>query len=135
MANPDTKKLTVYFDGACPLCRREIGFYQRQDGADAIDWLDVSSGARDLGSDLSCEAALKRFHVRTPNGDLMSGARGFAALWRALPKFSLVGRLAALPGVVHIAEFLYRVFLKIRPAMQAGARRLESPATGTNSST
>ena len=27
-------RLTVYYDGACPVCSSEMGFYQRQDGAD-----------------------------------------------------------------------------------------------------
>jgi len=29
-------RLTVYYDGACPVCSREMGFYQRQAGADDI---------------------------------------------------------------------------------------------------
>ena len=24
--------LTVYYDGACPVCRREIGFYRKRTG-------------------------------------------------------------------------------------------------------
>lgn len=37
-------KLTVYYDGACPLCRREIEFYRRRRGADAIEWVDAAVG-------------------------------------------------------------------------------------------
>jgi predicted DCC family thiol-disulfide oxidoreductase YuxK len=36
-------RLTVYYDGACPVCSREMGFYQRQAGADDIQWVDVAT--------------------------------------------------------------------------------------------
>jgi hypothetical protein len=49
-----------------------------------------------------------------PDGQLVSGARAFAALWQTLPAFRLVGRVAALPGVVHGLEWGYRGFLKVR---------------------
>ena len=31
-----TMKLTVFYDGSCPLCTREIAFYRHKDGADQI---------------------------------------------------------------------------------------------------
>ena len=109
---------TVYFDGACPLCRREIGFYRKQRGAEAIDWVDVSADPEKTGADLSCAAALKRFHVRDETGALTSGAAAFSALWRRLPAFAWLGRLSSLPLISHVAEGAYRLFLRIRPAMQ-----------------
>lgn len=110
---------TVYFDGACPLCRREIAIYQRADGASGINWVDVAAnqgGA--IAQDLSHADALARFHVRQPNGELLSGAAAFAAMWLALPRWRWLGRLVSLPGVRHIAEGSYRAFLLIRPAIQ-----------------
>ena len=77
----DNPELTVYFDGSCPLCRREIAFYRRLRGAERLQWLDVSAGAP-LGQDLSCEAAMRRFHVRDAQGRLLSGGAAFARLWR-----------------------------------------------------
>ena len=37
-----TLPFTIFYDGSCPLCRREIGFYQKQIGADQLTWQDVS---------------------------------------------------------------------------------------------
>lgn len=108
-------KLTVYFDGACPLCSIEIAHYKRQTGAEALRFVDVSDPTSDPGPDLPREAAMKRFHVRKPDGELTSGARGFTLIWRALPRWRWAARLAALPGVTPSLELAYRTFLPIRP--------------------
>ena len=110
---------TVYYDGSCPLCRREIGFYRSKDGADTVHWVDVSgTGARELGPDLDPASAMARFHVRDENGALHSGAAGFATLWQALPGWRPLGRIAALPPVTWALERGYRAFLKARPWLQ-----------------
>jgi predicted DCC family thiol-disulfide oxidoreductase YuxK len=107
--------LTLYYDGGCPVCTREIGFYRRCRGAERIRWVNlVQCDDADLGHDLSRESAHARLHARRPDGTLVAGARAFAALWQALPAFRLAGRAAALPGVVHGLEAGYRVFLKLR---------------------
>jgi predicted DCC family thiol-disulfide oxidoreductase YuxK len=120
--------LTVYFDGGCPVCAREIAVYRRQPGAEAVAWVDASSCPEAaLGLDLSREAALGRFHVRRPDGTLVAGMRGFAALWRALPRLAWLGRLASVWPVPPLLEFGYRLFLRVRrlwrrPFMQTGGR-------------
>ncbi len=108
-------RLTLYYDGGCPVCTREVGFYQRRCGAERIKWVNLAQCAdAELGTDLSREAAYARLHARLPDGELVSGARAFAALWQALPAFRLAGRVAALPGVVHALDWGYRGFLKLR---------------------
>jgi len=106
---------TVYFDGACPVCTREMAVYQRAQGAEAVDFVDVTRCApAALGPSLSTEAALSRLHVRLADGRLVSGAAAFAALWLSLPRLAWVGRLASLPVVLPALELAYRGFLKLR---------------------
>jgi predicted DCC family thiol-disulfide oxidoreductase YuxK len=49
----------VFFDGGCPLCRREIAHYQRIDTAQRLCWVDVVSEPEALDRHgLSLEAAM-----------------------------------------------------------------------------
>ena len=69
----------VYFDGACPLCRREISFYRSRVEPGAIEWVDLSAeDGTEVAPDLDRKRALARFHVRLPDGRLADGARAFA---------------------------------------------------------
>ena len=121
--------LTVYFDGACPLCRREIGFFRRRRSDVEIDWVDVSaSQSASLGPDLSRPLAMARFHVRLANGDLVSGARGFGELWAVTPGFRWLGTLARSTVAQAPLELAYRGFLLWRPfAQRIAARVLREP--------
>lgn len=107
---------TLYFDGACPMCSREIALYRRNPGADGVRWVDVTRcDAAELGPDLSREAAMARLHLRHADGSLVSGAAAFAALWRSLPGWSWLGRLFASRVGLWLLDAGYRSFLLMRP--------------------
>ena len=120
--NDQSSRLTVYFDGSCPLCRREIAMYRRLPEATAIAWVDVSAG-QDLGGALSCEAAMARFHVRDPQGRLFSGAAAFSRMWRVFPGWRWLGYVSAWPPMSWVFELAYRLFLPLRPSLQKWVRQ------------
>jgi predicted DCC family thiol-disulfide oxidoreductase YuxK len=106
---------TVYFDGACPVCSREIAMYQRQPGAEGVQWVDVARcAAAAIGPDLTREAAMARLHLRRADGSLVSGAQAFTELWRALPRWAWLGRLMGAGPGLWLLETGYRVFLVLR---------------------
>jgi predicted DCC family thiol-disulfide oxidoreductase YuxK len=110
----DAARTTVFYDGACPVCSREMAVYQAARGAEAVRFVDVTREAAPEG--VSREEALARLHVRRPDGSLAVGAAGFAALWSSLPGWRVLGRLAALPVVLPALELAYRGFLRLRRA-------------------
>lgn len=124
---PPDPALTVYFDGACPLCRAEIGHYRQQEGAAALCFVDVSqAGAQagtEIGADLTRKQALARFHVRRSDGRLLSGAAAFVGIWALLPRWRPLARVAAVPGMLWLMERGYRLFLPVRPLLARLARR------------
>lgn len=119
--------LTVYYDGACPVCSREIAVYQRQVGAEQCVWIDASVCAESaLGEGLSRGSALTRFHVRRADGVLVDGMRGFALLWQALPRFAWAGRIAVIGPLPLLLDAAYRVFLWVRPLWQSARKATTS---------
>jgi predicted DCC family thiol-disulfide oxidoreductase YuxK len=110
----------AYYDGACPLCAREISFYRRQAGASRIHWIDVSRiGGNEVAPDLSNDAALARFHVRDIDGSLVSGGAAFVLVWKNLPRFRWLCTIFALRPFTWALDRLYAGFLKVRPRLQS----------------
>ncbi len=115
--------LTVLYDGACPLCRREIGLYQGLCAREAVHYVDISQPATPLPPGTTQAQLLARFHVQTADGHLLQGAAAFLALWARLPGWRCLAWLGALPGVSAVMDWAYAVFLRCRPALQRWARR------------
>jgi len=123
-----SQPLTVLYDGACPLCRREIGIYRGLEplrSESPVCFTDVSNAALPLPPGTTREQLLARFHVRSSDGELLSGAQAFLALWAALPGWRWLARVGRLPGAAWAMERAYRLFLRWRPALQRWASRLE----------
>lgn len=119
--------ITVFYDSACPLCHREIAFYRRRRGAEAVRWTDVSGAGDDpLVPGLTRSRARARFHVQCADGTLISGGAAFARLWLALPGFRLCGRIVQAWPLSWLLARGYDLFLRVRPGIQAalGARRV-----------
>lgn len=112
---PELSKTIVYFDGSCPLCEAEIGYYRRKDQAGAFCFVDVSETGAVTLDGITQQRAMERFHVRASDGRVLSGAAAFVEVWTRLPKWRWAARAAALPGVLTALEFGYRIFLPVRP--------------------
>jgi predicted DCC family thiol-disulfide oxidoreductase YuxK len=111
--------VTVWYDGACPLCTREIALFRRLDGAGRIAFVDVADPDAAPSCPLDRGSLLARFHAQERGRPIVSGAAAFAALWRATPVLAWLGHLARLPPVLWALERLYVAFLRVRPRMQA----------------
>ncbi len=106
----------VWYDGACPLCLREIAVMRRLDRRGRITFIDVAAG-----SDPSCPVdraqLLARFHAEE-DGVVHSGAAAFAAMWRAIPVLRPLGLAARHPLMLRVLEAAYLRFLRLRPRLQ-----------------
>ena len=117
--------LTVWHDGNCPLCQREIALMRRLDRRDAIEFVDAADGTS--ACPINRDALLARFHAQE-DGRMLSGAAAFAAMWRAIPILRPLGLAARNPVILAGLERLYRLFLRVRPGLQRAVRRVSRPA-------
>lgn len=124
-ADARPRAVTVFYDGACPLCAAEIGFYRRRRGADRVGWVDVSAcQAENVAAGLTRDQALARFHVQDADGRLISGGQAFAILWTALPGYSWLGELFRRKPLAWAIDRAYDGFLKWRPRLKALAETI-----------
>jgi predicted DCC family thiol-disulfide oxidoreductase YuxK len=105
----------VWFDGACPLCRREIALMRRLDKRAVIQFIDVADGA-DPSCPIDRAQLLARFHAEE-DGVVHNGAAAFAAMWRAIPLLRPLGLAARNGAVLRVLEAAYLQFLKVRPRL------------------
>lgn len=111
----DNKPCTVFFDGTCPVCSREIAAYRQLRGGSVIHWVDAARcDPSALSAGLDRAYALQRLHVQTANGTLLSGAAAFVEIWKHLPAFAWMARLCANRYGIALLDFAYGRFLVLR---------------------
>lgn len=107
-------RVEVYFDGECPLCRREVDMLRRLDRKHAIRFTDIAAPGFDpetVGVDYP--TLMARIHGRRANGDLIEGVEVFRELYAAVGFRRLVA-LTRLPGIAQLLDLGYRLFAKNR---------------------
>lgn len=112
-------RVTVWHDGGCPLCAREIALMRRLDRRGNISFVDATSGSCPLDR----AAMLARLHAREEGGPMLAGAAAFAAMWRAIPLLRPFGLMARNRHALTVLDALYARFLRIRPLLQGLAAR------------
>ena len=110
-----TGRPIVFYDGGCPLCRREIEHYQRIDRDRRLCWIDISQGPQAVRRHgLSVEQAMQRLHVLDADGHWQTGICGFIELWSRLPYYRQLAKLLRLSGLERPLEIIYRYWARWR---------------------
>jgi predicted DCC family thiol-disulfide oxidoreductase YuxK len=109
--------LTVFYDGGCPVCSREMNHYRRMADGSKLDFVDISDPqftADRYGKSL--DEFMKEMHALDASGRYYRGVDAFRAIWKGLP-VSIYGDLATLlgfPGIHLLARIGYRGFARVR---------------------
>lgn len=105
---------TIYFDGACPICSKEVAFYRKYSDRKA-EWIDVSILSNDETiNGKSRDDLLAIMHIRQENGQWLTAIDAFAAMWQLVPflrPFAWVFTVLPLKPFWMLA---YKLFLKYR---------------------
>jgi predicted DCC family thiol-disulfide oxidoreductase YuxK len=106
--------IEVFYDGACPLCMREIRMLRGLDRRRRIGFVDIAADGFDAASvGLTWETLMDRIHGRLPDGTLVEGVEVFRRLYAAVGFGPLVA-LTRLPGVRQLLDVAYHAFAKNR---------------------
>jgi len=107
--------ISVYYDGKCGLCSKEINFFKQRAPKHPILWHDIANEPAQLdGTGVSQAEALMFMHVRDANGGMRTEVDAFIVLWRQFAGWAVLSRIVSLPGIYPLAGLLYRKFAKAR---------------------
>ena len=103
--------ITVFYDGKCGLCAREIGYYRRIAPDGVFAWQDVSESSELLEREgMSLLQALQLLHVKDDAGRLHVGVDAFIVIWQSLQRWRWLALVVALPIIRPLASWVYRAF-------------------------
>jgi predicted DCC family thiol-disulfide oxidoreductase YuxK len=120
--------LTLFYDGLCPLCAREMDHYRRcAAGLPGIVFVDITDPSFDPAAHgLDPVRVNREMHVK--EGDTLHiGVDAFLAIWRHVPGHRWLLSLSRLPladQLMHVGYYLFalvRPYLPRRKACDAGA--------------
>lgn len=123
----------VFYDGACPLCIREINMLRRWDRRNRIRFVDIADPdfhAEALGTTQA--ELMARIRGRLSDGTWIEGVEVFRRLYTAVG-FGWLIWPSRLPGISQMLELGYRVFAKNRLRLtgrcEAGVCTIPPPKT------
>ena len=104
----------VFFDGDCPLCKREIDMLRKLDRRGRLRFTDIAAPEFDPDSTgLSQAELMASIRGRMPSGELVEGVEVFRQLYGAVG-FGFLIPLTRLPGIQHTLDAAYGVFARHR---------------------
>ena len=113
----ELQKLTLFYDGACPLCRAEILFLSCRNQLQLLSFVDIHSECYDpIAVGVSCEQALAAMYGQYEDGTLIHGVSVFPEAYRRadLPILAWIFSRKLLQPILRYG---YHFFAKNREAI------------------
>lgn len=110
--------LTVFYDGSCSVCNREMQVYRRNNPQNRLVFIDISQPdfvARTYGK--TQHEFMARMHVRDAEGVYATGVDAFILIWKAYPEnsvYQFFAKIVGFPGIMQLACLGYFLFARYR---------------------
>ena len=109
------KLITVFYDGKCGLCSKEINHYKKIAPQGIFNWQDITECDKELKqAGVSYSQGLKLLHSVDRHGQVHVGVDSFILIWNQLSKWNILAKIVALSPIRQIVDFAYRKFAQIR---------------------
>jgi predicted DCC family thiol-disulfide oxidoreductase YuxK len=107
--------ITVFYDGKCGLCSKEINHYRKIAPSSIFKWQDITKSVCELNQEgITLVECLKLLHAKDNSGQIHVGVDAFILIWKQLRRWRLLAFLVGLPIIRHIVNALYRAFANWR---------------------
>ena len=108
-------KLTIFFDGCCPLCKREIDFLQSRNQKGYLSFIDINSSdfSLDFKYGISYKQAMERIHAFKSDGSVIKDIKVFQEAY-SLIGLGWIYAPTKLPILDKFIEFIYGLWAKYR---------------------
>ncbi|QWD87411.1 DUF393 domain-containing protein [Polynucleobacter paludilacus] len=108
------EKLTLFYDGTCPLCQAEILFLSKRNQAGLLSFVDINSRQYDPSQvGVSCDIALASMYAQYESGKLINGVEVFLQAYKRANLPVLVW-LFSRPYLRPIFNGSYQLFARFR---------------------
>lgn len=103
--------ITVFYDGSCGLCSREIAHYRRIAPDGVFDWCNIVQHEAHLAREgVAVQDAMQSLHALDHYGRIHTGVDAFVLIWQHIPSWHLAATFVSQPIIKTIAAALYRYF-------------------------
>ena len=111
----NTPKLTIFFDGGCPLCKREVDFLQSKNQKGALRFIDINTSdfSSDLKYGITYKQAMDRIHAMKSDGSVIKDIKVFQEAY-SLIGLGWIYAPTKLPILDKFIEFIYGLWAKYR---------------------
>lgn len=107
--------ITVFYDGKCGLCSKEINHYCKVAPSNIFNWQNIIESADELNQEnIILAEGLRLLHAKENRGQIHVGVDVFILIWKQLSRWSVLAFLVGLPIMWYIANAAYRVFANWR---------------------
>ena len=118
--------LTIFFDGACGVCSKEMAHYQKV-ADQRVRFVDITAldfSAEHYGR--TNDDFQRELHVCDADGSFYTGVEAFRRLWEALPSpfFHLLSAVVGLPGINLTARTGYAIFARYRHLLPSNRKKV-----------
>ena len=121
----NTTKLTIFFVGGCPLCKREVDFLQSRNQKGYLSFIDINTSDfyLDLKYGISYKQAMERIHALKSDGSVIKDIKVFQEAY-TLIGLGWIYAPTKLPIFDKFIEFIYgrwakyRLKLTFRPSIE-----------------
>ena len=99
--------LTLYYDGACPLCMAEMrNLMLRNQREQRLRFVDIAAPGFEAPAGVTRDKLARLLHAQAPDGTWLRGVDTFVAMYEAVG-VPWVARALSAPGLRPLADRLY----------------------------